>query len=135
MREMLRALSTYISDAAVTSWYSSLNGRVYLNEAPPEAALPLCVYGVTSHDITPVMQGKQAWERFTLEFTHYYPVTSGPAAGMLAAESLNTLLDNATLSPTGYDRVVLRATSRGMAVTDEDSVRITSTFRAIGQRT
>jgi hypothetical protein len=134
MRDMLRALNTLLADTALTSWYTSVGGRVYLDEAPDNATLPLCVYGVQRHDIQPVMDGKRGWERFELQFVHFHPRTTGAAAAMLASESLQTLLDNATLNPTGYDRVVLRATSRGVPSIDDEAIRTVSTFRAIGQR-
>jgi hypothetical protein len=136
MNDFLRALNSAIVDTAVTSWYSTLGARVYLNAAPEDAALPLCVYRVADHQIEPVFAtNKQSRERFVVEFEQYHPTSAGATAALSASESLANLLDNATLSPTGYDRVVLRSETRGVPEVEEHAIRTLSRFRGIGTRT
>lgn len=134
MRPVLIALSSAIAQTAATSWFQTLGGRVYLNEAPGDSPLPLCVYSVASHSISPSFAAGRK-ETFEIAFTHFHPHSSGEAVALLAAEALDALLDDKTLSPTGYDRVVIRSLTRGISEMEDDFIRTTSRFRAIGTRT
>jgi hypothetical protein len=136
MNDFLRALNSAIVSTELTSWYQTFGARVYLNAAPENASLPLCVYRVADHVIEPTFAtNKVSRERIVLEFDQYHPTAGGVTAGLSASESLAVLLDNRELSPTGYDRVVLRSETRGVPEVEQDAVRTTSRFRAIGTRT
>lgn len=135
MQKVLQSLATAITSSATTSWFQGLGGRVYLNEAPANAQLPLCVYGVASHEISQVFDTSVCGnERFRFEFTEYHPHSSGASIAVLSAEALFSVLDNLELKPTGYDRVVIRAESRGVPEMEDDAISVTSMFRAIGTR-
>lgn len=135
MNQILVALRTALQSTATTSWFQSLGGRVYLDEAPANVQLPLCRYSVVSHDIEPIYQTDvKGWERLSIEFEQFFPHSSGAHVASLSAEALDGVLDNLELKPTGYDRVVLRAESRGVTAMDDDAIVARSTFRAIGVR-
>jgi hypothetical protein len=134
VKAMLESLAVAITSSAATSWWQSIGGRVYLNEAPGDTPLPLCVYQVASHSITPAFTSGRR-EVFEIEFTHFHAHSSGAAVALESAEKLDALLDDRSLTATGYDRVVLRSLSRGIAEMDDDAIRTTSRFRAIGTRT
>jgi|LakMenEpi03Aug12_release.lakeMendotaPanAssembly.Ray.scaffolds.fasta_scaffold585912_2 hypothetical protein len=136
MNEFLRSLNSALVSTELTSWYQTLGTRVYLNVAPENATLPLCVYRVVDHIIEPVFAtNKVSRERITIEFDQFHQTSGGVTAGLSASESLAVLLDNRELNPTGYDRIVLRSESRGVPEVEDDAIRTTSRFRAIGTRT
>jgi hypothetical protein len=136
MNDFLQALNTRIVSTAATSWYQTLGTRVYLNAAPEDTQLPLCVYRVESHSIEQTFgTSNVARERFVVAFEQYHSTTAGVTAALSASESLATLLDNASLSPINYDRVVLRSETRGVPEVEEHAIRTVSRFRAIGTRT
>lgn len=136
MNDFLQSLNTKIVSTAATSWYQSLGTRVYLEAAPEDASLPLCVYRVESHEIEPTFATNNvSRERFTIAFEQYHATNAGITAALAASDSLATLLDNVTLSPTGYDRVVLRSESRGVPEVEEHAIRTVSRFRGMGTRT
>lgn len=135
MYRVLESIATAITSSATTSWFQSVGGRVYLNEAPADTRLPLCVYGVSQHSIAPVFDTSLGGvERFQIEFTQYFPHETGAGVAVLAAEALHTVLDDLELKPTGYDRIVIRAESRGVPEMEDDAISVTSLFRAIGTR-
>jgi hypothetical protein len=133
MYEVLKAIATKLYSTATTSFFQQLGGRVYVNEAPANVALPLCVYGIAQHDITQTYDGDR--ERMMIEFTQYFPHQSGLSLAEANGERLHELLDNSELKPTGYDRVTIRAESRGVPAMEDDAIYITSRFRLMGTRT
>lgn len=133
MYHVLVSIATRLQSTATTSWFQGLGGRVYLNEAPANVSLPLCRYSVVSHDIEPAYD-ETKMERLEIEFEQFFPHSTGAAVASLSAEALDTLLDNVELKPTGYDRVVLRSSSRGVPEMEDDAVVVTSRFVAIGAR-
>lgn len=132
MKAVLDSIAAGITSSASTSWFQGLGGRVYLNEAPPNVSLPLCVYSVADHAITQTFGSDR--EAFSIEFTQYHPHTSGVAVALLSAEKLHTLLDDKALTATGYDRVVIRAESRGVPAMEDDAISTTSRFRLIAMK-
>lgn len=133
MYRILQAIKTKLESTVATSWFQTLGGRVYLDEAPANVAIPLCRYSVVSHDIQPAYD-ETKMERLEIEFEQFFPHSSGAAVASLSAEALDTMLDNSELKPTGYDRVVLRSSSRGVPEMEDDAVVVTSRFVAIGAR-
>jgi hypothetical protein len=133
MKPILDTLAAAITSSASTSWFQGFGGRVYVNEAPANVTLPLCVYGVAEHAITQTFGSDR--EALTIEFTQYHPHSSGVAVAVAAADALHTLLDDKTLTATGYDRVVIRAESRGVPAVEDDAIRTDSRFRVQALKT
>jgi hypothetical protein len=127
MKAILDSIAAGIAETASTSWFQGLGGRVFVNEAPADTALPLAVYGVVDHRIEQTFGTDR--EAFSIEFTQYHPHTSGVAVALASAEKLHTLLDDKALTATGYDRVVIRAESRGVPAMEDDAISTTSRFR------
>lgn len=127
MKAVLDSIAAGITSSASTSWFQGLGGRVYLNEAPPNVSLPLCVYSVADHAITQTFGSDR--EAIAIEFEQFHPHTSGEAVALASAEKLHTLLDDNPLTATGYSRVVIRAESRGVTSMDDDAIRTLSRFR------
>lgn len=136
MIAILQSLSTKLTSTAATSWFQSLGGRVYLDEAPANVSLPLCRYSVVDHAIQPSFNTAIiGFERITIEFEQFFPHSSGANVAAVSAEALDGLLNQAVLNPTGYDRVVLRAESRGVPTMEDDAVVVRSTYVGVGVRT
>lgn len=133
MKPILDTLAAAITSSASTSWFQGFGGRVYVNEAPANVALPLCVYGVIDHAIEQTFGSDR--ETFTIEFTQYHPHSSGVAVALASAEKLHTLLDDSALTAIGYDRVVIRAESRGVPAVEDDAIRTDSRFRVQALKT
>ena len=127
MKAILETIAAGISETAATSWFQGLGGRVYVNEAPADTSLPLCVYGVLDHRIEQTYGTDR--EAFVFEFTQYHPHSSGVAAAVASSEKLHAMLDDKTLTATGYDRIVIRAESRGVPAMEDDAISTTSRFR------
>jgi hypothetical protein len=127
MKPILDTLAAAITSSAATSWFQGFGGRVYVNEAPANVTLPLCVYGIAEHSITQTFGSDR--ESIVIEFTQYHPHSSGVAVAVGAADKLHTLLDDNPLTATGYDRVVIRAESRGVPAMEDDAIRTDSRFR------
>jgi len=51
VQAILQSIAAGIAETAATSWFQGLGGRVYVNEAPADTALPLAVYGIVRADI------------------------------------------------------------------------------------
>ena len=134
MYSVLANLATAITSSVTTSFFQTLGGRVYLDEAPANVQLPLCVYGVVEQTVEPTYDAESKRERFTIEFTQYFPHSSGVAAAVQNAERLDAVLDNLELKPSGYDRIVIRAQSRGVPGIEDDAVSVSSRFRLEGTR-
>lgn len=127
MQALLTSIAAGITNSATTSWFQGLGGRVYVNEAPADTQLPLCVYGIANADIEQTFGTDR--EAYVLEFTQYHPHTSGVNVALGSAEKLHTLLDGIALTASGYDRVVIRAESRGVPAMEDDAISTTSRFR------
>lgn len=127
MQALLQSIAAGITSSASTSFFQGLGGRVYVNEAPSNVALPLCVYGIVTANISQTFGTDR--EAYVLEFTQYHPHTSGVNVALGSAEKLHTLLDGIALTATGYDRIVIRAESRGVPAMQDDAIETTSRFR------
>jgi hypothetical protein len=132
MKPILDALAISIVQTASTSWYRSLGNRVFLNEAPPDAQLPLCVYRVASHQIDRTFDA--ARETIQLEFTEFFPHTSGASNAMASSAKLFGLVDGLQLQPVGYDRTVFRVDSLGVPEMEDDAIRTLTIVRGFGVR-
>lgn len=127
MQAILQSIAAGIAETAATSWFQGLSGRVYVNEAPADTALPLAVYGIVRADIEQTFGTDR--ETYEIEITQYHPHASGLNVAAGSAEKLHAMLDNKTLTATGYDRVVIRAESRGVPAMQDDAIETSSRFR------
>lgn len=127
MQALLQTIAANIAETAATSWFQGLGGRVFVDEAPANVALPLCVYGVVQANIEQTFGNDR--ESYAIEFTQYHPHASGLNVAAGSAEKLHTLLDGIAVTATGYDRIVIRAESRGVPAMQDDAIETTSRFR------
>jgi len=122
-----------ILDAVKTRLYanstltSALGSRIYLDQAPPNAAFPLLVYGTqASATVTPHFGGQNRYD-LTVNFLFVYS-NAGIDAIYTATSALETALST-TMSATGFDRVSAVKVSATVPSFDDDAWSMTETYR------
>jgi len=122
-----------ILDAVKTRLYanstltSALGSRIYLDQAPSNAAFPLLVYGTqASATITPHFGGQNRYD-LTVNFLFVYS-NAGADAIYTATSALETALST-TMSATGFDRVSAVKVSATVPSFDDDAWSMTETYR------
>lgn len=111
---------------ATTALTTPLGSRIYLDEGPANAALPLMVYSSTSTTVTPMFGSLKRYE-LTVEFVIAY-ANGGTTDIWTVAAALETALSTA-MSATGFDRVSAVKTGGGVPSFDDDAWTMTETYR------
>jgi hypothetical protein len=133
MKAILTALrSRIVAGTNPTQFYGYLGTRVFLDSAPGDTVLPLCVY---SAETTTFQRTMDNTERHVVSvmFT-VYETQEQCTYGMQALAYLRTWIDGYTLSPTGYDRALCILRSRGAPSFDGENWSISDRYEIIGQR-
>lgn len=125
-KAILDALYTRLSGATLGT---TLSGRIYISEGPPDALLPLLVYATDSYQVAKVF-GNQERHDLQIDFTFYQRNTGGTTIHTLR-DQLETALAS-KLTPTGYDRCTFILANRGVPSFSDDSWTLTDRYRAIG---
>lgn len=129
---MLVALRTRIATSTGTGGFSNLFGnRVWLDAAPGDTALPLCVYEVAHQDFVKCMDGTET-HRLRVTFA-FYEGGSDLVTGPTASDRLRTLLDGISLTATGYDRVLCILRQRGTPAFADDLWTTSDVYELVGQ--
>lgn len=127
-KAILDALATRLASSTL---YTTLGGRLGLDELAANTALPLMVYRVTGTQTAQLFGGTERYD-LTLEFQFYQKSSDGTQMHTLSSQ-LKTALD-ASLAASGFDRIVLIRTSTGTPSYEDDSWTMTDTYRAVGFR-
>lgn len=107
------------------SFYSDLGGRIYLIEGDQDAALPQCVVTpvattvereIGNHDSRTALYQIDLWDHWT---------NGHEVLGDINTK-LFTLLQGATITPTGFDRGVVTCREEAVVSREEDWWRIMS---------
>jgi len=134
MQPVLNALWSKLQTATgVGQFMTILGSRVYLDSAPGDAALPLCVYGAETTTFDQCMDGTIT-HVLRVTFT-IYDDRDTTLTAQSAAAALRGLLEGAELTATRYDRVVCIHRGRGAPVFDGDIWSIVETYDLRGQFT
>lgn len=133
MKAILTALRTrLVASSGPTQFYGYLGTRVYLDSAPGDTVLPLCVY---TAETTRFEKGMDASETHTVSVTFtVYETQEACTYGMQALAYLRTWLDGFTMTPTGFDRATCILRSRGAPSFDGENWSITDRYEIVGQR-
>jgi len=122
-----------ILDAVKTRLYanstltSALGSRIYLDQAPSNAAFPLLVYGTQASATVTTHFGGQNRYDLTVNFLFVYS-NAGADAIYTATSALETALST-TMSATGFDRVSAVKVSATVPSFDDDAWSMTETYR------
>lgn len=127
---ILEALWTKLATTSGSGFVADLGGRVYLDIAPEDSALPLCTYVAETSVFSKGTQGTDHMMRVVFSIFDSADTTADIVA---AAGKLRSLLDGATLSATGYDRVVCILRSRGVPTLADDAWSLAEEYELRGR--
>lgn len=115
----MAAIRTRISATNVLGGFAyAFDGRVYLDRAPANALLPLCVYRPTTERSDRMVQG---YELVISLLFQMYDSADSTSDLQTAQERLKTALDGYTASLSGHDRITCRMRRQGQPVQDDDA--------------
>lgn len=124
MKAILDGIWTRLSGATV---YTTLGGRIYLNQGPADALLPLIVYSAPETGVERIMGGVVKYT-MDIEFTIFYD-NGGTTAIHTIADQLATALST-TATATGFDRISFVRLNGGVPAFSDDSWSMTERYRA-----
>lgn len=128
-KAILDALYTRLSGSTLGT---TLSGRIYLSEGPPNALLPLLVYAPDNYTVSRIFGGVERHD-LAIDFTFYQRVEDGTNIHTLRDQLATALATK--LSPTGFDRCVLLIADRGTPAFADDAWSLTDRYRATGFKT
>ena len=131
---LLNALYTKIlTSTGAGGFANTFTSRVYLNSAPADTALPLCVYTGSQLVREKDMNGTSR-HSFRITFSMYNTNDSGSTL-VTAQLRLKTLLDGVVLTVSGYDRATVILREQGVPQFEDDSWSIEDEYELVGQIT
>lgn len=108
----------------------AVGSRIYAIEAPASASLPLVLYALDDPDVTRFFSGKTRLNAtFTVSVFHKGDV--GPDVVAAIEGHAFDLLDDQTVTASGFDRGVIHSVARGAVTPDGDYLRSDSTFQIV----
>jgi hypothetical protein len=118
---------------AASTLYTTLGGRIALNQLPADTRVPLLVYGPTGEpSITKAFGGIDRYD-LEMEFTFYQSGSDGTTCYTLSDQLLTGL--TGAISPTGFDRLTVVRSAVGVPSFSDDCWSITDRYRAVGFKT
>lgn len=129
---ILDALWTKLATTSGSGFVADLGGRVWLDLAPDDEALPLCVYSGTTTRFERGVSGIDHTMRVVFSL---YDSADTNADIVAAQNKLRSLLDGAALTATGYDRVLCQLRSRGVPTLQDDSWTLSEEYELRGRLT
>ena len=124
---IVAALYTKLTaDQSGGSFYDDLGGRIFTGMGPQDADLPLAVIGVDANAVESTYSKRIETTAFVM--TIYGAIAAGATAVSDIEAKGFSLLHGAEITPTGYDRGVLRCLSRDDRDHDEEVVVSTSVY-------
>jgi hypothetical protein len=116
------------ADQTAGSLYDSVGGRIYEAEGASETTLPLLVYEVTSTDTAQTMGNDEIVDAI-VTITIWGHKSKGLAELGAIEGKLYSLLKSSDISPTGYDRGRVIASSRDVRLVVDDVVSSQSVYK------
>jgi len=123
MKAILDGIWTRLSAATI---YTTLGGRIYLNQGPADALLPLMVYQAAEATSERLMGGVVKYT-LEVEFTIFYD-NAGSTAIHTIADQLRTALSTSA-SATGFDRITFVQLAGGVPSFSDDSWSMVERYR------
>lgn len=120
------AFKSTIGTTGVGTFSEAVGARIYQSQAPGNSALPHCVWEFTGSE-TERMFGGLDILTINVSVRLFGGIDSGEALGDAEA-LLYTLLEEASLTVTGYDKAVVRFEDRNIRSEEEDAVVIEDTL-------
>ena len=121
---ILNALKTRLY--ATTALTTTFGSRIYLDQAPANAQLPLLIYRTPQVTTTP-MFGSIVMHRADFEFQMFFDGTGSQTIHTGAANLATALATPLTVS--GFDRATFQRIQAGVPSKTDDSWSMTETYR------
>ena len=121
---ILNALKTRLY--ATSSLTTTFGSRIYLDQAPANAQLPLLIYRTPEVSTTPMFAGV-TMHRGDVEFQMFFDNTGSQTIHTGAANLATALATPLTV--TGFDRATFQRVSSGVPSRSDDSWTMTETYR------
>lgn len=129
----LDSLKTAIDLTNVAGGFLKLfEDRVWLDRAPADANLPLCVYTVSTVRNASSKAGREIILRAVFSMYAKADTTDDLVEGQIR---LKTMLDGKAFTATGHDRMVCRMLSQGVPRQEDDAWVIEDEYELRGTRT
>lgn len=124
MKPILDAVKKTIGDSTLST---ALGNRIYLDQAPANAAFPLLVWGTqASATVTPHFGGRNRYD-LTVNFLFVYS-NAGSDDIYTATATLETALST-SMTATGFDRVSAVKVASSVPSFEDDAWSMTETYR------
>ncbi|NDF13234.1 MAG: DUF3168 domain-containing protein [Proteobacteria bacterium] len=124
MKPIMDALKTRLY--ATSALTTPLSSRIYLDEGPANASLPLVIYSAVSTVATPMFSGVTRYD-MTVDFQIMY-ANSGTTDIWTISQAIQTALST-TMTATGFDRVSAVKINGGVPSFSNDAWSMTDTYR------
>lgn len=119
---IVEAFKSKIGTTGVGSFSEAMGARIYQSQAPGNSALPHCVWDVVGSETERYFGGVDVLT-LRVSIRMYAGIDSGETLGDAEA-LLYTLLEEASLTVTGYDKAVVRFEDRNLRSDEEDAAVI-----------
>lgn len=130
MNNLLTILRALIATSETGSGFAAtFGGRVYLDAAPADSTLPVCVYTASQNRYERTFDGTLHSVLVTFEMVD---TTANPDTLTTASARLGSLMDGTVSTGTGYARVVFLLRQRGAPVFADDIWSVTDVYEMIG---
>jgi hypothetical protein len=130
VNNLLAILRSLIATSGTgTGFAATFGGRVYLDAAPGDSTLPVCVYTATQNRFERTFDGTLESVLVTFEMAD---TTTAPNTLTTASARLQLLMDETVSSGIGYARVVFLLRQRGAPVFADDIWTVTDVYEMIG---
>ena len=113
---------------------TAVSDRIYQIEAPASSPLPLVVFGLSNLSTSHAFGGREGVTG-TLVVSVVGKTQVGVAALADIEDEVFTLLDRQNLLATGYGRVYLRVTNRGVPANEGEYTRLDSSLELVAHAT
>lgn len=114
-----------LADVSAGTFVDALGGRLFYGIGGQNQDLPCCTWFVVTSDIERHFGSARSYE-VLFQFDVYAAIDAGPKAAANINDKLDTLIDNTSITPSGFDRGVVTITGPGTPVKEEDAWRITN---------
>ncbi len=133
-QELVKALQTKLTaDETAGSVHAAVGGRIYNGPPSLDTALPFLSHFVVTD--VPRRSFTEANAQLEVQIDIYHNTSAGRAAVGAIADKVFALMDNASLSATGWTGVQAQCTDRGGAQKEEDAFRVTQLYTLWGTAT
>lgn len=122
---ILAAMKTQIDLSASVNGFAAVFNGVYLDRAPPELQLPVCVYTLTTVSNTPVVTASGVGREIIMRAVFSMYASADSTSVLQTAQTrLGTLFNNQSYDCSGHDRITCRMVQQGVPRYEDDAFMV-----------